>query len=131
MYEVMLGRSTIAWTSARTSGSETGYGPAPSCSPSGAPAAGHVPVEGETFECRRDRDRYPVPVADRSLGQDAEELAVHVVGATGDEEPRIVGGGAGAARERPRGPGRRGDGRRGAADRRGAPSRSRSSPACA
>ena len=38
----MFFRATIASTSARTSGSEVGYGPAPSCSPSGAQSAGQL-----------------------------------------------------------------------------------------
>src|SRR5919205_50555 len=40
MWATMFGRSTTAWTIARTSGSEAGYGPAPSCSDSVAHSMG-------------------------------------------------------------------------------------------
>ena len=41
-YDVMFLRATIASTSARTSGSEVGNGPAPCCSASGAQSAGQL-----------------------------------------------------------------------------------------
>ena len=86
MYEVMFLRATIASTSARTSGSDVGNGPAPCCSASGRPVGRPVAVEVEALERRRDRDGHAVPVVDRPLGQNAVEVALDVVGAPRDQE---------------------------------------------
>ena len=90
MYEVMFLRATIASTSARTSGSEVGNGPAPACSASGAQSAGQFRFRSRPFERRSDRDGDAVPVVDRPLGKHAVEVALDVVRASRDEEPRVV-----------------------------------------
>ena len=90
MYDVMFLRATIASTSARTSGSEVGNGPAPCCSASGRPVCGPVAVQVETLERWRDRDVDAVPVVDRPLGEHAVEVALDVVGAPRDQRARVV-----------------------------------------
>ena len=86
----MFGRSTIASTSARTSGSEVGYGPAPCCSPSGAQSAGQFRFRSSPSSGGRDLHRHAVPVLDRALREHAEEVALDVVRPARDEQPRVV-----------------------------------------
>ena len=82
----MFLRATIASTSARTSGSEVGNGPAPCCSASGAQSAGQLRLRSRPSSGGAIGMFTPSQFADRPLGEHAVEVALDVVRAPRDQQ---------------------------------------------
>ena len=86
----MFRRASIASTSARTSGSEVGNGPAPCCSASGAHSAGQLRLRSSPSSAGAIGIVTPSQVRIVPSGSKSEELALDVVRPATDQDARVV-----------------------------------------